>query len=72
MMRDVESSMFSGIDYDREKHEIIVKFKKTGQLYAYKATEEKYEQAIVAESLGKWWHANMKGEQGRMLPEEGQ
>jgi len=56
-----KSSMFSRAGYDSDNWLLLLEFKSTGEIRAYKdVAPETADAALTAESLGKWWNANVR------------
>ncbi len=68
MMLPIQSSMFSHIGYDADSMTLTVRFNPTkkspdGDLYEYpNVVPEKWAEMQAAESAGKWFLANIKGQ----------
>ncbi len=57
----VQSSLFKSVGYDKTKELLQVEFK-NGDVYNYSdITEEMYKALTSAESIGKYYLANIKG-----------
>lgn len=54
-----ESSWIKELSYDNESGSIIVKT--TGKTYAIDASEKVYDDWVIAESKGKFWHQMIAG-----------
>jgi hypothetical protein len=56
-----DSSMFSHHGYHDETGEMHLTFKNGGDTHAYPVSKEKYEEFKSSSSLGKWFHAHIRG-----------
>lgn len=62
LMKPVTSSMFSRAGYDETKWELLLEFRSTKEARRYKnVSPEVADEALSAESLGKWWNKVVKG-----------
>jgi|GEM_PF-1007827 len=61
-MMDVVSTTFSKVGYNPGNQELTVEFKDGGETYTYAGVPaDVYEQMREAESIGAFYHANIKG-----------
>lgn len=61
-LQPVQSSMFSRAGYASDFWHLYYEFKSTGEIRRYKnIAPEVADIALTAESIGKWWNANVKG-----------
>jgi hypothetical protein len=61
-LKPVESSMFTRAGYSEAHWTLVLAFKSTGEVKGYRnCAPEVADEALSAESLGKWWNANIKG-----------
>lgn len=62
VLKPVESSMFTRAGYDEANWSLLFEFKGTGEVRSYlNVTPEVADEALSAPSLGKWFHANIRG-----------
>ena len=60
VLRAVESSYLKRVGYDPDEEELYVEFH-GGKTWKYaKVTAQQYENMMTAESIGKWFIANIK------------
>ena len=60
-MIKVKSSLIQAVDYDEDTKRLVVEFK-GGKTYVYKEVPpEIYKDMLYAESVGKFFSANIKG-----------
>ena len=61
-LKPVESSMFSKAGYSEDYWTLVLAFKSSKEIKAYKnCAPEVADEALSSPSLGKWWNANIKG-----------
>jgi len=61
-LQPVKSSMFSRAGYSDATWELLFEFKSSGEIRSYaQVSPEVADEALSAESLGKWFNANIKG-----------
>jgi len=61
-MQEVESTSIEAIGYDRQTHELYVRFRETGRTYAYWDVEEDvFEGFLGAPSKGNYFNRQIKG-----------
>lgn len=61
-LKPVQSSMFSRAGYVDATWTLVLEFKSTGEIRAYKnVAPEVAEEALRAKSLGQWWNQNIRG-----------
>lgn len=64
-LKPVESSMFSRAGFDESTWTLVLEFKSTGEIRAYKnVSPEVADEALSGPSLGKYFNANIKGNPG--------
>jgi hypothetical protein len=62
-MHEVESTSIEAIGYDRQAHELYVRFRESGGTYAYWEVEENvFEEFLGAASKGNYFNREIKGE----------
>jgi hypothetical protein len=62
-MHEVESTSIEAIGYDRQGHELYVRFRESGRTYAYWEVEENvFEEFLGAASKGNYFNREIKGE----------
>jgi hypothetical protein len=60
-LKPVESSNIAAVGYDPDDRTLHVKFKGSGQVYAYDGvTPEHHEALMGADSIGTHFHANIR------------
>lgn len=65
VLKPVESSMFSRAGYDDSGWNLLLEFKSTRELRCYRnVAPEMADEMLHAESIGKWWNQNVKGNPG--------
>ena len=61
-LKPVDSSMFSRAGYDDATWQLLLEFKSTREIRAYKnIAPEVADEMLTSESIGKWWNKNVKG-----------
>jgi hypothetical protein len=61
VLKPVKSSMFSRAGYDEARWALLLEFKSTGKIREYSnVAPEMGDEALTAESIGKWWNANVR------------
>lgn len=65
VLKPVQSSMFSRVGYSDTMWTLLFEFKTTGEIREYRnVAPEVADEALRAQSIGKWWNANVKGNPG--------
>lgn len=59
---NVESSMVTSVGYDPNTATLEIEFKSTGAIWQYYDFPESLYYEFRADSLGKFWHTNIKNQ----------
>lgn len=57
----VESSMITSYGYEAATSTLEIEFKSTGAIWQYYEFPESMYYEFISGSVGKYWHANIKG-----------